>query len=61
MLKLLKITNKDVLIPQENITKTDEEVALSEEDTNFIKTYYAEDFKLLDVVRTQPELFKHVI
>jgi hypothetical protein len=61
LLEVLKIKPKPVELPIINISNNKENIQLDDDDILFIKSYFADDFKLYDDVKNSPELFKHVL
>jgi hypothetical protein len=61
LLELLDIPNKNIELKKSNITITNEEIVLDDEDIQFIQDYYKEDYILIDKINNNPELFKHVL
>jgi len=61
LLDTLKIKTKPVELPIINISNNKENIQLDDNDILFIKSYFADDFKLYDNVKNRPELFKLVI
>ena len=62
MLRLFKIPNLvNKKVEKCNITKNKENVILDEEDIHFIKEYFKEDFDLINLINTQPKLFRSVL
>ena len=61
LLEVLKIKPKPVELPIINVSNNKENIQLDDDDINFIKSYFADDFKLYDDVKNRPELFKHVL
>jgi hypothetical protein len=61
MLRLFNIPNiVDKKVEKCNISKGKEQVILDEEDIDFIKEYFKEDFDLIHLINTQPKLFRAV-
>ena len=61
LLEVLKIKPKPVELPIINISNNKENIQLDDDDILFIKSYFADDFKLYDDVKNSPELFKYVL
>jgi len=61
LLNTLKIKIKPVELPIINVSNNKENIQLDDDDILFIKSYFADDFKLYNDVKNRPELFKQVI
>ena len=61
LLRLLNIENKHVKLPIVNVSNNKENIQLDDNDILFVKSYFANDFKLYDDINNRPELFKRVI
>jgi hypothetical protein len=62
MLHLFKIpTIVDKKVEKCNISKNKEQIILDEEDIDFIKDFFKEDFELIHLINTQPKLFRAVL
>lgn len=61
LLDVLKIKPKPVKLPIINVSNNKENIQLDDNDILFVKSYFADDFKLYDDANNRPELFKHVI
>jgi hypothetical protein len=59
LFKIPKIVDKKV--EKCNISKNKEQIILDEEDIDFIKEYFKEDFELIHLINTQPKLFRAVL
>jgi hypothetical protein len=63
LLDYINVKNKMISLPRYNITrsKEGENVILDEEDLNWIREHFKEDFDLWNKLHNQPELFLRVI
>lgn len=58
----LNIPNKHIKLPFMNISKSNNEnIILDEEDMIFLKEYFKSDYDLIDKINNNPELFRLVI
>ena len=59
----LNIPNKNIKLEHNNVTrkKEGEEVVLDDEDIQFIKERYKDDFELWENALNHPEMFKKVL
>ena len=60
MINTLNIPNLNIKIPHINISKTREDIILDEEDLQFIKEHFKKDYELIDLINTNPTLFRSV-
>jgi len=60
MINTLNIPNLNIQIPHINISKTKEDIILDEEDLQFIKEYFKKDYELIELINTNPKLFRSV-
>ena len=61
LLSILNIKKKPVELPIINVSNNKENIQLDDNDILFVKSYFANDFKLYDDINNRPELFKRVI
>lgn len=64
LLEYLNIENKGIELTKSNITRKSPEesnIILDEEDSNWIREHFKEDFDLWNKANKFPELFRHVI
>jgi hypothetical protein len=61
LLSFLGVKNQNFPVQHINVSKDLEEIVLDDEDIEFIKTYFASDFELIQKINEQPELFRIVI
>ena len=62
LIRNLKIPNKNVVMEKANVTKNKEEVIkLDEKSKKFIREHFIEDYRLIETINTNPQLFKMVI
>jgi len=60
MINTLNIPNLNIQIPHINISKTNENIILDDEDLQFIKEYFKKDYELIELINTKPKLFRSV-
>jgi hypothetical protein len=61
LLRHLNIPKLNVSVEKVNVSINDENIILDKEEIKFIKTYFSEDFKLMNFIVNKPEVFKMVI
>jgi hypothetical protein len=61
ILKNLGIPDKKIQLPIANVTSSKEDIILDEEDLNFIRRRFKDDFELYNEVNNKKGLFKMVI
>ncbi len=61
ILKTLGIPDKKIPLPIANVTHSKEDVILDEDDLNFIRQRFKDDFELYNKVNNKKELFKMVL
>jgi hypothetical protein len=60
IINFLKIPNLNIPIPHINISKNKEKIILDEEDLEFIKKYFKTDYELIELINTNPKIFRGV-
>jgi hypothetical protein len=61
ILKSLGIPDKKIPLPVINITSSKEDIILDEDDMNFIRRRFNDDFDLYNDVNNKKELFRMVL
>jgi hypothetical protein len=61
LLNYLKIPNKNINLPEINVSIKNNNIVLDETDKNIIRNLYKEDFELWDNLINNKEMFKKVI
>ena len=61
ILKNLGIPDKKIQLPIANVTSSKEDIILDEDDLNFIRRRFKDDFELYNEVNNKKGLFKMVI
>jgi len=61
LLRVLNIKKKNFELPICNVSNNKENIQLDDTCILFVKSYFAEDYKLYDDINNRPQLFKHVI
>jgi hypothetical protein len=60
MINTLNIPTLNIQIPHINISKTNENIIFDDEDLQFIKEYFKKDYELIELINTNPKLFRSV-
>ena len=60
MINSFNIPNLNIQIPHINVSKNKENIILDDEDLQFIKEYFKKDYELINLINTNPKLFRSV-
>lgn len=60
MINAFNIPNLNILIPHSNVSKNKEQIILDDEDLQFIQEYFKKDYELIELINTNPRLFRGV-
>ena len=60
MINTFKIPNLNIKIPHINVSKNKENIVLDDEDLQFIREYFKTDYELIELINTNPQLFRGV-
>ena len=60
MITSFNIKNLNIPIPHSNVSKTKENIVLDDEDLQFIKEHFKKDYELIELINTNPRLFRGV-
>lgn len=60
MINSFNIPNLNIQIPHINVSKNNENIILDDEDLQFIKEYFKTDYELINLINTNPKLFRGV-
>ena len=60
MINVFNIPNLNIKIPHINVSKNKEQIILDDEDLQFIKEYFKTDYELIELINTNPRLFRSV-
>jgi hypothetical protein len=60
MINSFNIPNLNIPIPHSNVSKNKENIVLDEEDLQFIQEYFKKDYELIELINTNPRLFRGV-
>jgi len=60
MINSFKIKNCNIPIPHSNVSKSKEDIVLDDEDLQFITEHFKKDYELIELINTNPRLFRGV-
>jgi hypothetical protein len=60
MINAFNIPNLNIPIPHSNVSKKKEIIILDQEDLQFIQEYFKTDYELIELINTNPRLFRGV-
>jgi len=60
MINAFNIPNLNIPIPHSNVSNNKENIILDEDDLQFIQEYFKKDYELIELINTNPKLFRGV-